>query len=85
MKFFVYQKSLMQAFHTKLFNYKITVNSQHENTNSKGDFVLKKTVLKVCFKDFLYTKIYLSQKYILYCYFHLFVTPKFIFIKKCDS
>ena len=34
-----------------IFDYKISfVNSQLENTNSKGDFVLK-TVLNVLFKD----------------------------------
>ena len=37
------------------------MNPQHWNTNSKGDFVLKKKVLNVCFKDFWYTKIKLSQ------------------------
>ena len=42
----------------QLFDYTITfVNSQHYNTNSKGDFLLKKTVLNVRFRVFLYTKI----------------------------
>ena len=45
----------------QLFEYTITyIISQHENTNSKGDFVLKKTVLNVRFKDF-YTKINQTQ------------------------
>ena len=36
---FVCQKALIQYF---TFDYKITfVNSQHQNKNSKGDFVLK--------------------------------------------
>ena len=40
---FVYQKALIRTFH-----YKITfVNSQLENTNSKGDFVLKNICLKI--------------------------------------
>ena len=37
----VYQIALIRTFHTR-FDYKITfVNSQHEETNSKGDFILK--------------------------------------------
>ena len=40
------------------------MNSQHEKTHSKGNFVLK-TGLNVRFKDFWYTKINQSQKYIL--------------------
>ena len=39
----------------KFLDYKINfVNSQHENTNSKGDHVLttQKSVFKVSFKDF---------------------------------
>ena len=32
------------------------MNSQSENTNSKDDFVLKKTVKNVCFKDFWYVE-----------------------------
>ena len=39
----------------------IFMNVQHENINSKGDFVLK-TRLNVCFKDFWYTKKNRSQK-----------------------
>ena len=35
------------------------MNSQQENTNLKGDFVL--SVLNTCFKDFWYTKIDLTQ------------------------
>ena len=36
---FTYQKTLLQTFDTS-FDLKITfVNSQHENTNSKGEFV----------------------------------------------
>ena len=55
-----------ESFNTNIsqqfFYYKITfVNSQRENTNSKGDFVLNKN-----FKDFWYTKINLIQKYIVY-------------------
>ena len=46
----------------QLFDCKITyVNSQLENTNSKGNFVLKTGL-----KRFLVYKINLSQKYILY-------------------
>ena len=36
------------------------MNSQHENTNSKGHFVLKND-LNVRFKDFWYTKRNLTQ------------------------
>ena len=37
-------------------------NLQHENTNSKRDFVLKnKPVLNVCFKDFWHTETNLAQ------------------------
>ena len=46
----------------QLLDYKITfVNSQYEKRNSKGDFVLKKPVRNVRFKDFWYTKINLTQ------------------------
>ena len=46
----------------KLFDYTITfVNSQPQDTNSKGDYVLKKLVLNVCYKDFWYTKIYIKH------------------------
>ena len=42
------------------FDYKITfVNSQNKNKYSKGDF--EYIVLNVCFKDFWYTKINLTQ------------------------
>ena len=44
------------------------VNPEHWNTNSKDVFVLKKQVSKFCFKDFWYTKIYLSQKKYIQCY-----------------
>ena len=38
----VYQKVLIRIVHTSFFYYNITfVNSQHDNTNPKGDFVLK--------------------------------------------
>ena len=42
----VFKNDLPESFNTnisrQLFDYKITfVNSQRENTNSKGDFVLK--------------------------------------------
>ena len=33
------------------------MNSQHQNTNLKGDFVLKKPGLNVLLKDFWYIKI----------------------------
>ena len=36
---FVYQKALIQTFHTTLLT--TFVNTQHYTTNSKGDFVLK--------------------------------------------
>ena len=40
---FVYQKALIPTLNISFFYYKITfVNSQHENRNLKGDFVLKK-------------------------------------------
>ena len=50
----------------RLFSYKITfVNSQHENTNSKCDFVIKNWVSKFVFKiSGKYTKLNLSKKYI---------------------
>ena len=41
---FVYQKALIRTFNTSLLTtkYIITfVNSQHKNTNSKGEFILK--------------------------------------------
>ena len=43
------QKTLLQTFHTSF------VNSQHQNTFSRCDFVLKKPALNVCFKYFWYT------------------------------
>ena len=47
----------------QFFDYKITfVNSQRENTNSKGDFVLNNQFTK----DFWYTKINLSQTDLVY-------------------
>ena len=40
-KTFVYKNALIRTF-TAVFDYKITfVNSQHKNTDSKGDFILK--------------------------------------------
>ena len=55
---------IQESFKTKIssqsFHYKITFEiSQHENTISKSDFILKTR-----FKDFWYTKISLSQKYL---------------------
>ena len=41
------------------------LNSQRENTKSKGDFCTQKPGKNVRFKDLWYTKINLSQKYIL--------------------
>ena len=59
----------------QLFYYKITfVNSQLEDTNSKGDFVLNKPVLNVRFKDFRHTKINLSQKYIFSHVYNIVIT-----------
>ena len=53
------------------------MNSQHEKTNSKGDFVPKKTILNICYKD---AKINLSQKYIMFvCNFQF--TTIYIIIK----
>ena len=53
----MYTRKLEYAHFHQLFDYKITfVNSQHENTNSNGDFVLKDS------KDFWYTKINLTNK-----------------------
>ena len=38
----------------QLFDYKITfINSQHENTNSNGDFCNQKLFLNVHFKDLI--------------------------------
>ena len=46
----------------QLLDYKITyVNSQLEDTHSKGDFVLKNWFETFNFKDFWYTKINLIQ------------------------
>ena len=43
--------NLMLTFHTSFYEYKITfVNSQHENTNSKGDLILKNRFLTVGLK-----------------------------------
>ena len=56
-----------ESFNTNIshqhFDYKITfLNSQHWNTNSKGDFVpSQKLVLNVRIKYFWYTKINLTQ------------------------
>ena len=50
---FVYQKALIQTFHTSLFDNKIKitfVNLQRKNTNSKSDFVLKKQFETFVFK-----------------------------------
>ena len=48
---------------SQLFDYKITfVYSQHKNSNSKGDFVLKNG-LKRSFKRFLVYKNKLESKY----------------------
>ena len=41
-KEFVYKKSSIRTFHTRYLT--TFVNSQHQNTNSKGDFVLKNWV-----------------------------------------
>ena len=39
---FVYQRALIRTFYTSFLTKKITfVNSHRENTDSKGDFVLK--------------------------------------------
>ena len=39
---FVYQKALIQTFHTSFLDYKITyVNSQLENSNSNGNLYSK--------------------------------------------
>ena len=49
----------------QLFDYKITlVNSQ--NTNSKGDFLLKNRFESFVFKDFWCTNLNLSQNYTLF-------------------
>ena len=46
----------------QLLDYKITyMNSQLEDTHSKGDFVLKNWFETFNFKDFWYTKINLIQ------------------------
>ena len=51
-RYFVYQKSLIRIFHTRVFTMKYPfVTSQRKNTNLKSDFVLK-TVLNFSFKDF---------------------------------
>ena len=56
---FLYQKALIRTFHTTFFYYKIPpVNSQLENTYSKGDFVLKDR-----FKTFV-VKILSIEKYL---------------------
>ena len=52
------------------------LNSQHENTNSKG-VCAQKPVFNVRFKDFLYTIIKLSQKYI-----YVLIEIKIILIKE---
>ena len=43
----VYQKALIRTFHNNFDNKNTVVNSQHEKINLKGNFVHKKTVLKV--------------------------------------
>ena len=49
---FVYHKVLIQTIHTSfLTRYNITFkNSQHKNTNSRGNFVLKKQFLSFFLK-----------------------------------
>ena len=37
------------------------MNSQHLNINSRGDFVLQKLFINVCFKDFWYIKVDMTQ------------------------
>ena len=67
-KIFCIPESLNKNISHHPFDYKITiVNSQHENTNPKCDFALK-TSFNVRFKDFWYTKLFLSQKHILFSY-----------------
>ena len=51
---FVYQKVLIQTFHTSFF-------TQRKNTDSKGDFVLKNQFETFVFKISGYSKIYLTQ------------------------
>ena len=62
---FVYQKALIRTSH-QLFDYTISfVNLQHYVKHKfKRIFCTKKSVLNVSIKDFWYTKINLSQKYI---------------------
>ena len=56
-KDFVKQKALIRTFRTSIFYCKITfLNSQHENTYSKVDLILKTMVLNVCFKDYYKNK-----------------------------
>jgi phosphatidylinositol kinase/protein kinase (PI-3 family) len=64
---FCISESINTNISHQLFDYKITfVNSQ--NTNLKGDFVLKTRFEPIDFKDFGYTKINLSSNYTLFYY-----------------
>ena len=61
-KYFCILESFNRNISYHLFDYIITfVNSQHLNTNLEGDFVIKKPVLNIRFKDFGYTKLNLTQ------------------------
>ena len=64
---FCNQESFNTNISHQLFDYKITFgNSQHWNTKFKRLFCTQKPVLNDRLKDFYYTKINLSQKYLLY-------------------
>ena len=50
--FFLYHKSLIRKFQTSFLPF---LNSQNQNTISKGDFMVKNLLLIFNFKDLLYT------------------------------
>ena len=58
------------------------MNSQHKNTNSNVDFV---PVLRVCFKDFWYTKIIWSLKNIYFCLFYRYKAKNCRVYRLCES
>ena len=61
---FSYQKTLIQTFHTSFLITQKPLWIHSNRTQNKRWFCTQKLALNVRFKDFWYTKIDLSQKYI---------------------
>ena len=58
MIFYAIKKVLIQTSHTSFLRQDNLCDSKYENTDSKGDFLLKNQFYKVSFKDLGYTKKY---------------------------